>query len=293
MNINLGNLDQIIDYCQQNHPSTDFYNILVVGIGGGSDVLSAYTIAMALFNRFEQMGVKSQIAYANTKRGSPDLKDAIPLSPQNSICVLKNPQIVPLTSETKKGKPKPVEIEESLPRNQFGSYAPLLFYLEDMKKIQNYEQYLQSFRSFIEKQQFDLIIGVDNGGDSLAKGKAIDPDDRDRQMLELLKGVQGTKLIHMVVAPTIDGETPPSEMVKILTEKPPNFYLNSEFLLDQYSVLAQNLAANKTPNLIIEGWRLYRENPNLTLTIDRPFLNKPPETIPVFFVTLIAVYLYH
>ena len=139
MNINLGNLDQIIDYCQQNHPSTDFYNILVVGIGGGSDVLSAYTIAMALFNRFEQMGVKSQIAYANTKRGSPDLKDAIPLSPQNSICVLKNPQIVPLTSETKKGKPKPVEIEESLPRNQFGSYAPLLFYLEDMKKIQNYE----------------------------------------------------------------------------------------------------------------------------------------------------------
>jgi hypothetical protein len=81
-------------------------------------------------------------------------------------------------------------------------------------------------------------------------------------------------------------------MLKILTQRQPDLYLNSEFLIDKYSVLARYLPSNKTPNLLIEGGCLYTENHNNTMVIDRPFLNKPPETIPVFLVTVIAVYYY-
>ena len=79
-------------------------------------------------------------------------------------------------------------------------------------------------------------------------------------------------------------------MVQILTQRPPLFYIGTFFLVPVYSVLAQNLPANKTPNFLIQGLSLYKENPNSTMIIDRSFLNTLPVTIPTLLTAIVAVF---
>jgi hypothetical protein len=153
MNFNIGSFDEIIQFCRQN----DKYRscrILVIGIGGGSDALSAYAITSKLFNCFKQLECNVKIAYANTKRGSPRTMSFSRGSGGHIFSFTTN-ESIPLTPNCQVHGS--LTLEESLPRNEFGTPSPLLFYLKDRNAIDNYDEYLKSFRNLISTFDFDVV----------------------------------------------------------------------------------------------------------------------------------------
>jgi hypothetical protein len=152
--------------------------VLVLGLGGGGDVILAYALGRLL-----PVGARS-IIYANTKKH--DEKNAEFVTPH--IRRLVGPVVPP------RGRTHGTwAIERSIPRGDDG--CPWVFVIENAEAEQALVQEIIG-------QKFDIIFGVDTGGDSLA---ARSNSGRDKRMLRILRQT-GIPLFHVVVAPGSDGE---------------------------------------------------------------------------------------
>jgi hypothetical protein len=147
---------------------------LAIGLGGGSDAITAYAIAHLL---------DADVAYGNTKHELD--ADLVQISPR--IARLDERAVV-------RGKTK---IERRLPRGPLGS--PLVFALPR-------DEAPDALARELAALAFDLVIGVDTGGDVL-DGSTHGSRGRDRRMLDVIRQLDVPALL-VVVALGADGQQP-------------------------------------------------------------------------------------
>eukprot|EP00427_Karlodinium_veneficum_P013564 CAMPEP_0169063968 /NCGR_PEP_ID=MMETSP1015-20121227/1577_1 /TAXON_ID=342587 /ORGANISM="Karlodinium micrum, Strain CCMP2283" /LENGTH=604 /DNA_ID=CAMNT_0009122359 /DNA_START=1 /DNA_END=1815 /DNA_ORIENTATION=- len=153
----------------------------------------------------------------------------------------------------------PMGIELGCPRGQEGS--PLIFVLPGNKRSytsvgdlteMNTKQIVPALMSL----QINLIIGVDNGGDSISGGvdwKDDADDGRDRQMLYCIMKSE-IPFLHVVLGPGCDGETEESAMRACCSRLWKEGSLIGSFavlpLLEDMRKCSKTLPPTKTPNLM-------------------------------------------
>src|SRR5262245_59237780 len=144
--------------------------ILLLGLGGGSDVITAF----ALSGLFDPAGAAT-IVYGNTK--TSDLSSVEPIT--QHVFRVSGPVFDP----ARKGPRGPIWIDRSVPRGPEGCPWIVLLKGED--------DLVGELRSL----SFDLLIGADTGGDSIARKGGRGHRVRDQRMLAVLRRV-GPPVLH-------------------------------------------------------------------------------------------------
>ncbi|WP_372371045.1 DUF1152 domain-containing protein [Candidatus Uabimicrobium sp. HlEnr_7] len=206
--------------------------ILCLGIGGGSDAISAFVCAQILKD------IAVDIAYGNTKLNGN--KDICLLS--THIGYVKSCE-VPIT----KVRHGTTDIDSSLSRGSH--HSPLIFLLDK----QNPDIIEQLAREIIDLNHFDFIIGVDTGGDALKTKNAA--KSRDVMMLKVLRA---TKLDSMlfVLGMASDGISPHKLKPRLKNLCSSNSYLGYFPLAPYQNMLNRcslGLAASRTPKIILSA----------------------------------------
>jgi hypothetical protein len=160
-------------------PSVTGKNVFVLGLGGGCDIITAFAVSKLLDSS------AAKIIYGNTKVGNVGPVEAI--TPH--IVRVASPEPTPGQRPRGHGK---AAIDHSVPRNAHG--CPWIVRLDD-------EAAERAIVGEIRSLSFDLIIGIDAGGDSIGR----DVFERDQRMLRVLLQA-GVPVLHIVVAPGCDGE---------------------------------------------------------------------------------------
>ena len=156
--------------------------ILCLGLGGGSDAITAYWTAKIL----ENLGANA-VHYGNT-RGT---FDAATQEYSPHIAYFEGPP-VPLSGKAAHGTS---QIDRSLPRGP--GHSPWLFRYHKSFGPDEEAMLVQE----LDALNYDLIVGVDTGGDVLVGGRRF---NRDRAVARVVERVQARGLIW-VIAPCSDG----------------------------------------------------------------------------------------
>jgi hypothetical protein len=153
---------------------------LVLGLGGGCDIITAFALSTLLGGR---------VVYANTKVDNVGPVEKITAH----IVRVSGPQLDPAHRVRGYGRAR---IDHSVPRGPDG--CPWIVLLGD-------EAAERELPGEIRSLGFDVLIGVDTGGDSIARKGGRGHRGRDQRMLRLLLQT-GLPVLHVVVAPGSDGE---------------------------------------------------------------------------------------
>ncbi|MBY0459640.1 MAG: DUF1152 domain-containing protein [Gemmataceae bacterium] len=162
-------------------------DVFVHGLGGGCDVITALAVS-TLLDR-----AAKRIVYGNTKVGG--VGPVTPVRPDT-------PHIVTPASPPPEPGVKPrncgsAAIDHGVPRDAHGS--PFIVRLDD-------EAAERELVGEVRAVGFDLILGIDAGGDSIASQDGRGRLERDQRMLNVLRRT-GVALLHIVVGPGCDGES--------------------------------------------------------------------------------------
>ena len=206
--------------------------ILCVGIGGGSDAISAFLCTQILKD------IAIDTAYGNTKLSHNENINLL----SSHIGSVKDCDI-PMTN-IQHGS---TSIDSSLPRGPHQS--PLIFILSKqnpgiIEKLAN---------EIVALNHFDFIIGVDTGGDALKTKNAS--KSRDVMMLKVL---QKTKIASMlfVLGMASDGISPKKLEPRLNNLCCSDGYLEYFPLLPYQNMLhqySQGLPSNRTPKIILSA----------------------------------------
>jgi hypothetical protein len=220
-------------------PDLSGRRVLVVGLGGGCDIITAYALARVL----EPLG-PAEMVYANTKRLSDGKLEM--LSPHVGRVSGWHPKRIGVHGTT--------SIDHSLPRGDRG--CPFIFLLEEGSASELVDE--------IRQLGFDLTFAVDAGGDSLTETALSGPQGRDRQMLRVLELTQ-MPVWHVVVAPGCDGESKLDQLLDaLLAAQSSGRYAGAlpvSCMLPTFRQFAAGLEPERTPLIILaaaEG----RRHPN-------------------------------
>jgi hypothetical protein len=231
-------------------------NVLVVGLGGGCDIISAYALAVML-----KSANPEKIVYGNTKRPSREMEK------------IARSHVQPLA-----GLPRSVdEIGYSIP--DMTEDCPLVFTIP----WELGESLIGEIAEEVAALNCDLLIGVDTGGDSLFDNPLTGSEGRDKQMLRVLQSVD-LPLLHVVFAPGSDGETTYGEMRSCFAEKRRLGEYRGCFSLEPMIPLMKQLAAHlrkeRTPNIIVAAFEdcLTRPDPPDFVEIPRCLQPLVPRT---------------
>jgi hypothetical protein len=219
-------------------PNVKGRRVLVAGVGGGCDIISAYAVAQTLKGQKPAL-----LIYANTKRGVDNTLEQIA---PNVSRVPK--QVVELTSELAQEYGK-TWIDQSVPRGDDG--CPLIFSLPA-----NESDVMAFIRGLKTRYGFDLIISVDTGADSIVSGALSGVEGRDQAMLRILARF-GREWLHLAVAPGCDGETTCPDVLEALLrlEEDGKFVgtFSANELVPVYAQWAHCLQAERTPRIISDA----------------------------------------
>ncbi|HYT91662.1 MAG TPA: DUF1152 domain-containing protein [Gemmataceae bacterium] len=161
-------------------PEVTGQKVLVLGLGGGCDIITAYAVSRLL-----DVAHAKGVIYGNTKKEDDGHLERV----TEHIRRFSGPAVA-LGSGRTHGTTR---IDQSVPRGDDG--CPFVFLLSS----KGAEEMLPGE---IQQLGFDRLIGVDTGGDSLAGREG----GRDRRMLRVLQRT-GLPLLHIVIAPGSDGES--------------------------------------------------------------------------------------
>jgi hypothetical protein len=169
-------------------PDVSGKSVLVHGLGGGCDVITAFAVSL-------QFGPAARILYGNTKVGG--------VGPVREV----TPHIVTPATPAPAPGVRPggcgtAAIDHSTPRDAHGS--PLIVRLGG-------EGTEPALVEEVRSLGFDLLVGVDAGGDSVAAQDGRGHLERDQRMLNVLQRT-GIPLLHAVVAPGCDGESTAADL---------------------------------------------------------------------------------
>ena len=213
----------------------DFHNykkIFILGLGGGCDIISAYTVQF-LF----EFSNHSKIIYGNTKRSiENDLENITPniyrLPPKQ---IFIDEQSINTIGTTK--------IDRSIPRGYDG--CPYI--------VHSTKDNMKDLSREINSLGFDLVIGIDTGGDAIIEGTVSGYQGRDKEMVEIIRHSK-IPLLIFVLGPGCDGESQENQILQSFhdqdeMEKYLGFCL-IEPLIPFFEDLASNLNKNRTPNIL-------------------------------------------
>ncbi|MHA1334136.1 MAG: DUF1152 domain-containing protein [Promethearchaeota archaeon] len=216
-------------------PKLNQKKVLILGLGGGCDIISAYCIQF-MFDKADH----TKIIYGNTKEKFD--RDLIPVSKHIAKVPPERINIADFYMD------KSVTIiDRSIPRGYDG--CPYIFLYD-----KNAEKQLTAE---IKNLGFDLIIGVDTGGDSIIFNSISGPDGRDRRMVEVLRNTR-IPFILAIIGPGSDGESTYDNIINTFY-----FYLSKNRYLGCFSLkplipkfreLGLSLANNRTVNIISDAF---------------------------------------
>ena len=228
--------------------------ILVIGIGGGSDILSAYLVSQLV-----QAQQQETIWYGNTKRRGQELIHVSEL-----IANLPK-QTETLSSEKLRKAHNTTHIDQLVPTADNGS--PYIFLLPDYS-------YKEQLAEEIKALGVKKLVAVDTGGDAI---RWFDPKyrrrtGRDVQMLDVLTET-GLPTQLVVVGLGSDGEYPQQEFMKQMKHPFRGGQYKGAFSLlphlDIFENLAGDLPPSRTPKLILKAAELYQKTPDGEMYIPR------------------------
>lgn len=210
----------------------DYKKIFILGLGGGCDIISAYAVQF-LFDFSEH----SKIIYGNTKREfDDDLENITP-----NIC-----RLPPKHADTHEQSIYAVVktgIDRNIPRGYDG--CP---YIVRCNKTSSKELSRE-----IDSLDFDLVIGIDSGGDAIIEGAVSGSLGRDKEMVKIIQQSQ-VPLLILILGPGCDGESQENQILQSFHDQDKaGKYLGScsiEPLIPYFEDLASNLDINRTPNII-------------------------------------------
>ena len=212
-------------------------SVLVVGVGGGCDIISAYGIAQTL----KQHGAQKTV-YANTKRRVEPSLESI------SDHVFRVPPIV-RTIVPEEPTHGGTRIDRSMPRGDDG--CPLIIRLDNRPDAQ------RMLVHELASLGFDMVFSVDTGADSIVRDASSGARGRDKIMMQLL-GRLSLPGFHIVVAPGCDGETKFEDLVATFRELAAAGEYAGCFSLEPvvsfFARLSERLDRVRTPNIIVDAF---------------------------------------
>jgi hypothetical protein len=207
--------------------------VLILGLGGGCDIITAYAISTLL-----DSGLSQRVVYANTKTG--DVGSVKPITAH--VLQVSGPMIE--TDRRVRGRGK-AWIDHGVPRSANGS--PWIVLLDSEATERELVGELQSL-------EFDLVIGVDTGGDSIASKGGRGHLGRDQRMLAVLRQT-GLPLLHVIVAPGSDGEASFEDLQTVFEQQAADGSYRGCFALDPILPILKGfrecLSLTRTPQIIL------------------------------------------
>jgi len=261
--------------------------VLVLGLGGGCDVLAAYALAKVMKDRWST----SSVTYANCIGPRACLQSDHPPVSSSTPHILRVPGTEPRPFTKDDAGWGATWVEQSLPRsatctptNKDGS--PWLVVLPSKSldvAIATRENSVVGFE--LRTFGFDAIIGVDNGGDSLTGGidfKGGNPElGRDRQVVRLLTSSDmGLRIpfVHLVAGPCCDGESSFVDMRRAIMALHARGQYRGVFsiepLLPVLRQVSASVSKDRTPNIIIHSYDFHKEL-EITATEAKALDNNP------------------
>jgi hypothetical protein len=210
-------------------PTLEGRNVLVLGLGGGSDIISAYAVSRLL-----PAPRPARLIYANTKTKDDGTLEMI--TPHIG-------RVAPGPS-TRKGRAHgTTAIDRGVPRGDEG--CPWIFLAPGREAAERLPDELRGLG-------FDFVIGVDTGGDSLDRDASSGDGGRDKRMLRVLRGT-GLPLLHVVVAPGSDGESSYEGLLTTFEANRPRFQgsFHLAAALPVFQSLSGLLGPTRTPRIIL------------------------------------------
>lgn len=168
-------------------PSVEAKRVLVAGVGGGCDIITAYALAEQL-----RAGQPQALVYANTKRR---IHHGLTHVTKHIFSIPRWMRALRFLAT----KRNATRIEQRVPPGDEGS--PWLLHLSKHRDSR------QRLAEELAEQGFDLIIAVDTGGDSVAESATSGERGTDKLMVAALKSL-GTPFLLVVAGPGCDGEAP-------------------------------------------------------------------------------------
>ncbi|MHA1299397.1 MAG: DUF1152 domain-containing protein [Candidatus Helarchaeota archaeon] len=230
---------------QYEFPNIKDKKILIVGLGGGCDIITAYGISKLI-----SVKRPKTIIYGNTKYNVENNLSSI----NTHIWRVPVKQITLKSSMHTHGT---TLIDQSVPRGNDG--CPYIFLLRKNNRSEN------NLANEIKNLHFDKIFAVDTGGDSIVKTSLSGPQGRDMRMLRILLKT-GVPLEHIIVAPGCDGESSYNDILNTFQEFHKLNKYKGCFLLKPIigtlKTLAAPLSTDRTPNIIVAAYedRLKKKN---------------------------------
>jgi len=226
--------------------------ILCIGMGGGCDIFTAYSICLRLNTLF---GEKYEILYANTKSAKflkTDLEGHERIT--EGLWKLPPKQIV-LEKGSDKSCYGTSKLSQSVPRHPNGS--PYILVLPSASKNpaiatrENEEGMINAFKTL----KADLIIGVDTGGDCITGGMDWKDSVELARDVQMQNAIVKSGIPHLVFAfgPGCDGESSVKTMNEAVGRLEKQGCFLGAFPLSDYLPLVRRLTKNlnpmRTPNI--------------------------------------------
>ncbi|GIW92454.1 MAG: hypothetical protein KatS3mg110_0495 [Pirellulaceae bacterium] len=210
--------------------------VLVLGLGGGCDIILAYAISTIVAKTQPE-----RVIYANTKI----IHDISHLPEVTTYIRRVSHERKVLSGPGRRRTHGTTRIDESVPRGDEG--CPWIFLLSDDRAD-------QELVKDIVNLDFDLLVGIDTGGDSLVEVRSSFDNQRDRRMLRVLF-LTGLPVLHVIVAPGSDGEASFEELQRAFAEQCAKGRFQGTFdleeLLPVLRTLSEPLSEDRTPRIIL------------------------------------------
>jgi hypothetical protein len=214
-------------------PDLTGQKVFLLGLGGGCDVILAYALGQILPTRLGTLVV------GNTKERTAD---SLELFTPHLARLRRDPP-----TRTGRRAHGTNVIDQGVPPGDEG--CPWIVVLpEDVDEREVVRE--------IQAQQFDFLLGIDTGGDSLVGSAESGDDGRDKRMLRVLRAT-GLPLLLVIAAPGSDGESTCSAVQEMFhTQERLGLYRGSFSLEPTFPILRQfspSLGPTRTPRIILSA----------------------------------------
>ena len=217
-------------------PDLSDRRVLVVGLGGGCDIISAYAVARML-----RASHPAEVVYGNTKRQDDGKLEYV----SEHVRHVSSWQPESIMDDLAYGT---TAIDHMIPRGDRG--CPFIFLISTLPSA-------SSLADEIRQLEFDFLVGVDTGGDSLIESAISGPEGRDKQMLRILCSTE-LPLLHVVLAPGSDGESTHSALTDSFRQQMKQGSYLGCFQLDKMipliNTVSHCLSSDRTPRIIVAGF---------------------------------------